>query len=113
MIVDEIIATCSHPKIAGAALRSLGRAFVEEIGHDARANGLPPDAFVALARSSIRRAREPSRPRRGRDGRQGPRHARARRPAPNHQGFFRARSAARADGRVMIDRVECGATGLG
>jgi hypothetical protein len=48
MIVDEIVATCSHPKIAGAALRSLGRAFVEEIGHDARANGLPPDAFVAL-----------------------------------------------------------------
>ena len=48
MIVDEIIATCSNPKIAGAALRSLGRAFVEEIGHDARANGLPPDAFVAL-----------------------------------------------------------------
>jgi len=48
LIVDEIIATCSHPKIAGAALRSLGRAFVEEIGHDARANGLPPDAFVAL-----------------------------------------------------------------
>ena len=48
MIVDEIIATCSHPKIPGAALRSLGRAFVEEIGHEARANGLPPDAFVAL-----------------------------------------------------------------
>ena len=48
MIVDEIIATCSHPKIAGAALRSIGAAFVEEIGHDARATGLPPDAFVAL-----------------------------------------------------------------
>jgi hypothetical protein len=42
VIVDEIIATCSHPKIAGAALRSLGRAFVDEIGHDARANGCPP-----------------------------------------------------------------------
>ena len=48
MIVDEIIATCSHPKIAGAALRSLGRAFVEEIGHDAHAAGLSPDRFVAL-----------------------------------------------------------------
>jgi hypothetical protein len=48
MVVDEIIATCSHPKIAGAALLSIGGAFVEEIVHDARATGLPPDAFVAL-----------------------------------------------------------------
>jgi hypothetical protein len=48
MVVDEIIATCSHPKIAGAALLSIGDAFVEEIVHDARATGLTPDAFVAL-----------------------------------------------------------------
>jgi hypothetical protein len=48
MIVDEISATCSHPKIAGAALQSIGGAFVEEIVHDARATGLTPDAFVAL-----------------------------------------------------------------
>ena len=48
MVVDEIIATCSHPKIAGAALLSIGGAFVEEIAQDARATGLPPEAFVAL-----------------------------------------------------------------
>jgi hypothetical protein len=48
MIVDEIIATCSHPKIAGAALQSIGGAFVEEIVHDARAIDLAPEAFVAL-----------------------------------------------------------------
>lgn len=48
MIVDEIIATCSHPKIAGAALRSIGGAFLEEVGHDARARGLAPGDFVAL-----------------------------------------------------------------
>jgi hypothetical protein len=48
MVVDEIIATCSHPKIAGAALRSIGGAFAEQILDDARATGLPPEAFVAL-----------------------------------------------------------------
>ena len=48
MVVDEIIATGSHPKIAGAALLSIGGAFVEEIAQDACATGLPPDAFVAL-----------------------------------------------------------------
>ena len=48
MVVEEIIATCSHPKIAGAALLSIGGAFVEEIVDDARATGLAPDAFVAL-----------------------------------------------------------------
>ena len=48
MIVDEIVATCSHPKIAGAALRCIGGDFVEEIVQDARATGLPPEAFVAL-----------------------------------------------------------------
>jgi hypothetical protein len=48
MVVEEIIATCSHPKIAGAALLSIGGVFVEEIVDDARATGLAPDAFVAL-----------------------------------------------------------------
>jgi hypothetical protein len=48
MVVDEIIATCSHPKIAGAALLSIGSDFVEEIVPHARATGLPPHDFVAL-----------------------------------------------------------------
>jgi hypothetical protein len=113
MIVDEIIANCSHPKIAGAALRSLGRAFVEEIGHDARANGLPPDAFVALLVRRFGALASPA------DrvavamavkGHAMPVLEGLRR---NHQGFCGDRSAARADGRVMIDRLECGATGLG
>ena len=60
MIVNEIIATCSHPKIAGAALRSIGGAFAEEIDRDARTTGLASEAFVALAVSRFGAVASPS-----------------------------------------------------
>jgi hypothetical protein len=44
---DEIIATCSHPKIAEAALRSIGREFCYEVAKTARAANMPPDAYLA------------------------------------------------------------------
>jgi hypothetical protein len=47
MLVDEIIATCSHPLIAGAALLSIGGDFQDEVQAAAQMTDMRPDAFLA------------------------------------------------------------------
>ena len=48
-LIAEIIHTCSHEKVAQAAVASMGSAFAGKVGVTARANGLSIGAFTARA----------------------------------------------------------------
>jgi hypothetical protein len=48
-LIAEIIHTCSHEKVAQAAVASMGFAFARKVGVTARAHGLSIGAFTARA----------------------------------------------------------------
>lgn len=48
-LITEIIRTCSHEKVAQAAVASMGPYFAEKVGSKAGAQGLSVGAFTALA----------------------------------------------------------------
>jgi hypothetical protein len=48
-LIAEIIHTCSHEKVAHAAVVSMGSAFADKVGATAGANGLSIGAFTARA----------------------------------------------------------------
>ncbi len=48
-LIAEIIHTCSHEKVAHAAVASMGSAFAGKVGVTARASGLSIGAFTARA----------------------------------------------------------------
>jgi len=48
-LIDEIIHTCSHEKVAHAAVASMGSAFAGKVGVRAGACGLSIGAFTARA----------------------------------------------------------------
>ena len=47
MTVSEILKTCSHEKVAGAAVASIGGDFVRRVNGVADRTGVAPGAFVA------------------------------------------------------------------
>ncbi|MGH6819149.1 MAG: hypothetical protein ACREC1_10305 [Methylovirgula sp.] len=47
MLLDEIVHTCSHEKVAHAAVASLGFAFLSRVKHAADQRGVSVGAFVA------------------------------------------------------------------
>ncbi|HEY1736483.1 MAG TPA: hypothetical protein VGG12_07555 [Methylovirgula sp.] len=47
MSIDEIVHTCSHEKVAQAALESLGFAFAMHVRNAAEGHGVSAGAFVA------------------------------------------------------------------
>lgn len=49
MVVSEILRTCSHEKVAHAAVASIGRDFLERVNGIAGQRGLEPGAFAAQA----------------------------------------------------------------
>lgn len=62
MIVSEILKTCSHEKVAQAAVASIGRDFFERVNGAADEHGVRPGTFVAQAvRAFERRADESER----------------------------------------------------
>jgi hypothetical protein len=52
MVLSEIVKTCSHDKVAHAAIASLGPAFLDRVRSAADRHGLQPGSFVA---ESVRR----------------------------------------------------------
>jgi len=48
-LIAEIIHTCSHEKVAQAAVASMGSGFADKVGVTAGANGLSIGAFTARA----------------------------------------------------------------
>ena len=48
-LIAEIIHTCSHEKVAQAAVASMGSGFAGKVGVTAGANGLTVGAFTARA----------------------------------------------------------------
>jgi hypothetical protein len=48
-LITEIIRTCSHEKVAQAAVASMGPYFAEKVGSTAGAQGLSAGAFAARA----------------------------------------------------------------
>lgn len=49
MLIEEIIRTCVHESVAGAAAACLGRKFFAEIEDTAASYGMTPGGFVALS----------------------------------------------------------------
>ena len=49
MLMDDIFHSCSHEKVAQAAVACIGGAFADRVRHAAADHGLTPGAFAAKA----------------------------------------------------------------